>query len=455
MRPILKSRRSSEFDAFRCIGADCEDTCCVDWGVSIDRNTYEKYQVCSDPHMQPLLHQLVTINPTKGNDEDFARIALIENRCPFLAEGLCSIQQKLGESYLSNTCSSYPRLVVIVDGTAEKSLHLSCPEAARLVLQRQGPHEWNEQTIDAEEVSGHNDGKVREESILRIDSLQANRGGTPYPYFHEVRKLFLQVLQPDVSPRWQRLAIVALLAEELNTIIEGRHSSGKQESSTAEFILRSRTALQSGAFQIRRVAEEHPLIQLEAVLEMIVARISSDFTAHRFLECYREFMQGLCWDAESTMEELSCRYRDAEIRHYAPFMRRHEYLLDNFLIDYVVRTVFPYGHRETGQKMQIEYVENAIRRQYLMLAAHYAALRTVLIGMAAFNGNAFGTTHVIKLVQSYSKAFMHSNSYSGKALQVLSSHGITLPPQAVSLFQDSEVASHASDGSDHVQVFED
>src|SRR5579862_9389381 len=109
MLPKLNLRQSGDFEAFRCIGADCEDTCCGDWGIPIDRETYEKYQASTDPELRPALHQFVTISPTNGNDEDFARTAQVNNRCPFLADGLCSIQLKLGESYLSNSCSLYPR----------------------------------------------------------------------------------------------------------------------------------------------------------------------------------------------------------------------------------------------------------------------------------------------------------------------------------------------------------
>ena len=90
MPPTFKSRYSTGFAAFQCTGSACEDTCCRDWGVSIDRNTYGKYQSCGDPELQPLLQQLVQINPAPQSDQDFARIALTGNSCPFLAEGWCS-----------------------------------------------------------------------------------------------------------------------------------------------------------------------------------------------------------------------------------------------------------------------------------------------------------------------------------------------------------------------------
>ena len=41
--------------------------------------------------------------------------------------------------------------------------------------------------------------------------------------------------------------------------------------------------------------------QLELVLELIVGRISSDFTAPPLLACYQKFMQAMEWTVESSM----------------------------------------------------------------------------------------------------------------------------------------------------------
>jgi lysine-N-methylase len=433
MPPKVKLRQGVDFEAFRCIGAACEDTCCGDWGVSIDRQTYEKYRTCGDPEMRRLFRQLVTISPTQGNDEDYARIALTENRCPFLTEGWCSIQQKLGESYLSNTCSSYPRTVVSIDGTMERSLHLSCPEAARLVLLNAGRYEWQEGIAEVD--GGELDGKVKAESIPALNSLRANREGNPYPYFQEMRELILEMLQSCARPRWQRLALLARVVEEIGKIIDGSGTADEQAFETAELIARTRGELQPEGWRFEPVDGKRPLVQIEAVLELIVARIGSDFTTRRFLECYREFMQGLSWDADTTMEELNARYQEARVQHYEPFMSRHEYLLDNFLVHYVIRTVFPYGYRDSGQ-LRITYAAGGVQRQYMLLAAHYAVLQTVLIGMAGYHGQDFGKEHVVKLVQAHAKAFLHSSSYPEKAIQVLSSHGIRSPLEALVLFED-------------------
>jgi lysine-N-methylase len=126
------------YGSFQCIGAACEDNCCTGWGVSVDKPTYEKYQ--NNPgggELGTRLKQLVTIqNP--DNAAAYASIQLIGGRCPFLADSLCSIQQQLGKDYLGHACAAYPRILNTFDGQQERSLDLSCPEAA----QRPGSGSW-------------------------------------------------------------------------------------------------------------------------------------------------------------------------------------------------------------------------------------------------------------------------------------------------------------------------
>src|SRR5208282_2124509 len=94
--------------------------------------TYEKYQLL--PDLLPVLHEKISLIPN-GGDANFAKVNLVANRCPFLAEDrLCKIQKAHGEEYLSKTCSQFPRSVRVDSHVAKKTLLLSCPEAARIVL---------------------------------------------------------------------------------------------------------------------------------------------------------------------------------------------------------------------------------------------------------------------------------------------------------------------------------
>src|ERR1700722_105870 len=129
MPNMHKVRQPQCFARFRCIGADCEDTCCSGWEILVDQKTYEKYQSPSSHQIaDQALSSLVEINPARSCSGDYARFRQVEAGCPALHQGLCSIQKTLGEPYIPDLCSTYPRVLIAIGGAVEKSFHLSCPE---------------------------------------------------------------------------------------------------------------------------------------------------------------------------------------------------------------------------------------------------------------------------------------------------------------------------------------
>jgi lysine-N-methylase len=398
------------YSAFRCIGADCEDTCCIGWGVNVDRETYESYQRCVDPELGPALHELVSINPANSSDDNYAKITITGTGCPFLSEGLCSIQNKLGEQYLSKMCATYPRVMSLVDDVLHRSLHLSCPEAARLVLLNADPMQFDEEPYQPNGLRLGNLGVLSTTSTKHTDK--------PYQYYREVRSLAIWILQNRNYPLWQRMVILASLCDQLNeaatpnleipTLLEGY-----------------RDAMDRGLFnESLGQLQPRPVSQLETVVELIVSRISSDFTSLRFRECYQDFMHGLEWTPESSMDDIGRRYTAAYAQYYAPFMSQHEYMLEHYLVNYVHGRLFPFGPQETSQNLSVEKVINTIGKQYMLMATNYATIKTVLIGIAGFSKTQFGTAHVIKVVQSCAKTFEHSVAFPARALEILSEHGM-------------------------------
>lgn len=132
MRPILIP---DYFTEFKCIGSACEDTCCAGWNIEIDKKTYQAYRKIQHPEMTEKLQNNIKVNHKSNNDKNYAQFELNNKRCSMLLDdGLCSIHKELGEELLCNTCAVYPRILTKVGDITEKSLTLSCPEAARIVL---------------------------------------------------------------------------------------------------------------------------------------------------------------------------------------------------------------------------------------------------------------------------------------------------------------------------------
>ena len=398
--PKMQVLEPRYFDRFKCIGADCEDTCCDGWGVVVDRESYERYQ---NPRTAPIageaLSSLVEVNPASSSAGDYARMRLVGTRCRALREGLCSIQQTLGEPYISDTCSSFPRVLNMTGGEIEMSLHLSCPEAARLALTDPDAMVFRERAED--------------ELTYRPGAL-TSAGDAPDDHLREVREFMIRVIRERSRPLWQRIATLGLGIDDLARV----------QAMPAVTVLENHLKrLGQGSFdQILSNQAPAPAGQLEAVAELIVARFETEFTSPRFLECYGEFMRGLGWTGDSTMEELAGRYHRAQHSYFLPFVRSHEHLFENYLVNYLFRTLFPYGRKQADTKLAIDSSGESMKSAYLLFAAHYAIILTVLIGMAALHEHNLNLNHALKLVQSCTKAFQHSSSYSTVVLQYLARH---------------------------------
>ena len=167
-----------------------------------------------------------------------------------------------------------------------------------------------------------------------------------------------------------------------------------------------------------------PAKQLELVLELIVGRISSDFTAPPLLACYQKFMQAMDWAVESSMDDIGRRYAAAHAQYFEPFLSRHAHMLEHYLVSYVHRTLFPLGPQESTRGLSVHHIANTIRDQYMLMMVHYAIIQTLLIGMAAWHKDEFSTKEAILVIQSYTKAFEHSPSFPERSLKILAEKGL-------------------------------
>lgn len=386
------------FGRFRCLGAECEDTCCDGWGILIDRATFEKYQ--GEQTRNPLapygaLGELVEINPAGSSSADYAKIRLSGTRCPALADGMCSVQQAHGEPWISDMCSSFPRIFNRVGAVTERSLHLSCPEAARLVL------------LDPEAM-------VFEELKVESAADRPNMVSTaddPAGCLQSARTAMVRILKERSRPVWLRMAALGLAVDRFADLEIERAPAVLEEYGDA---------LAQGLLDgILRQEMNLPASQLETVLELVVARIGAEYTSPRFLDCYRDFMRGLEWTGESTMEQLAARYSQANRTGLEPFLEARPWLVENYLINYVIRSWFPWGRRLPDQKLTLDRSGASIRNAWLLMATHYGVIRTLLIGMSAAYEGGLTDEYAVKLVQSCTKVFQHSGSVAASMLDFL------------------------------------
>ena len=147
----MKTMVPNYYKDFKCTASKCTDTCCTGWEIIIDDETYKNYKkVCGE------FGERLKSNLTLYEDGE-PGFVLQNDNCPFLNKNnLCDIYTELGEESLCYTCKTYPRFIEEYSNLREIGISLSCPEAARLILQDSKPVTF-EVSEDYEMVSTYDD----------------------------------------------------------------------------------------------------------------------------------------------------------------------------------------------------------------------------------------------------------------------------------------------------------
>jgi lysine-N-methylase len=385
---MFESLRPLYAKKFRCIGAACEDVCCRGWEVTVDRATYEKYE--SHPAMHSQLKERFTLITEEGSDHNYARINFTtSSTCPFFSpEHQCTIHRDFGEAYLSEICSNYPRISRRIDGLIEKPLVLSCPEAARIVL------------LDPALLPGYRqrEGTRGYGRLLAMSDLPVPRSLGALRFFWEIREFCLVLLQDPTYNLWQRLFILGMFCKKLNEL----ERAGDVEQiprllrDYAQIAVDGRLKDAMNGIPVRLDA------QVRMVLEVVHLYLATrGSTQVRLRQCLQDFLDGIQYTNAPNVESCARHYAEGYANYYAPLVERHPHLMENYLVNYVLLTRFPFAH---------EVVQNADpQTEYVFMCLEYSIVKGLLIGMAMHAREGFSLEHVVKLVQNIAKALEHNN----------------------------------------------
>jgi lysine-N-methylase len=395
--------------------------------VPIDRAAYEKYQNLTASPLRTLIVENIAESvegATKGtgsgeiaragNAVNFAQIRMNSaNRCPlFTSERLCRIHAELGEGMLGYACSTYPRIVHEIGGVRETALALSCPEAARLVLLNPDllrPELLNAGLPGTELPSPQR--TAMEQVVAAPGNSHAEEGARALPAdFLEIRRAMLALVGMRSYPLWQRMFLLGLLCRRLDSI-----ALGELKRSVTEFLADFKAAVDAGS--LLPAMETLPVdrsAQLDVVLRLAGMLLHRSNVSPRFAECVQAFTTGIGNGPGATLDSLTRQYTVAHDHSYEPFFRHHPHILENYLVNTIIRCQFPFGR----EGMEVG-AEPRRTQEFAKLTAQFALIRGLLIGVAGFHGMAFSTAHVVSTVQSAAKHFEHHPGFLKLAYELL------------------------------------
>lgn len=183
-------------EQFRCVAAECEDTCCAGWAIMIDENSLEKYKNLEGAFGNRLRNSI---------DWEKGCFCQYEKRCAFLNEdNLCDLHIEAGEHMLCDTCRDYPRHIEEFEGLREGSLSLSCIEAAKIILGCKEPVQFI-----------HFEDDVEDEEYEDFDYLLFTK-------LMDAREKIIAVLQNREIDIMTRIGVVLELSQKMQRAVNQR-----------------------------------------------------------------------------------------------------------------------------------------------------------------------------------------------------------------------------------------
>lgn len=379
----IKKRYPTYLKEFKCIGGACEDSCCIGWNIDIDKITFRQYYKVKDEKMKKMFQKNVHNNEYKTSDDvDYGQVKLKKDkRCPFLDEkNYCIIQSNLGEEYLSNVCTSFPRILNKIDGFYEMSLDVSCPEAARILLLREDGIKFSE----SEETLGKH---IISSEVNTKDKIFNN---SPVKYFKEIRDLSIKIIQNrkfDINERLYILGeFISSLEEEISYNFKG----------VKEFIEN---------YNINKMRDYYGKDNMSYIISLdFFKKVMKFFKNFRevdsplFKEHTEDIIKAFKLNEDDNLSKYSKKYIKAFEDYNKEFLYKNSYIFENYIVNFIYNYMFPFSENDS------------IFDGYIMLLMRYSLIRFYLVGMYLKNKTA-SKEEIVKFIQLFSKGLGHHKNY--------------------------------------------
>ena len=351
---------------FICDGAKCDARCCKrNWKINVDAKTFELYKRIPSASKAREITACFTYNA------DAEEYFLKDSPCPFLTEKkLCSLQLEYGEKFLPLTCATYPRRTLNFGRFFERSLVLSCPVAAEMILFNAAPMKF--ELVEVTEPTHSHDGK------LKINSVHA--GQKFAEHMLEMQIAMISILQERTLTIDQRLIVLGFFLDKLDEII----SDGLEDDALTKLV---------AAYESKKFLSE----QVPRMLAVVT------FNAEKFSERLLELLETIHDEKFVAAKELLI-YEKISADTRKNFTARRPTFMENFLVNELFMTCLPW-------KFQASVVKN-----FGVFVASYKIFELLTLAAAQKN---FSDKDLLELTVWFTKLSDHGDGFTQKILDVV------------------------------------
>ncbi|MDP5145692.1 flagellin lysine-N-methylase [Shewanella sp. ULN5] len=384
--------KPSYVSLFSCIGPKCADSCCNDWMITFDKQSYKK--TLKNKYLADVAK--FALYETKDSESSWAIVNLDKNgACPFLTpQKLCNIHAKAGEKALSHTCKTYPKRDQFIGPDKYQSLYLSCPEVARIVLFDDNAFQFSANASGNKTVN------------------------TPSPEWLEKTYEYSLDLLLNSGLNWQESFLaIGLLVKTSDEVRTNKANIQQLEVRYNQLLSMSQMGMISKQFNTipyTSLPQQHTFVAIHDAL----CTMHSRSTRPRF-ESINNAITALCNEQNDYSIEGINRIWNTEIETQ---LTDHSELFTKFILYSMFHNHFPmHAEHDPEQVFQQLIIDCFMIRCYL--AATYAAEKQLT------------EENIIKCFQVYHVVRQHKPKFIERIKNILSEYGLTSLPSAISLLK--------------------
>ena len=373
---------------FVCDGTICTDTCCQEWDIVIDEETCHRYEKNNNPEFKKLVAKAIVHKKENlaGKSRDIACIRMGRgNRCLFLChDGLCMIQRKSSEKHLSATCRTYPRVIHLWnEECAERALSISCPLAAKLILNRKTPLQFIRKKIAKADMDG-----------LRVEGRDLHLK----TYARLLRKTLVTILQDRKLPLTRRLEIADHFVWEAGQI-SGHHELQKAKACNESYLQKLRAAEENSPAE-EAVYPERALRQLQLIRDLLYHRLQNKTIRPQFREKLERAIRHWQLAPEGKIARTGiAQYIEDQQLYQLFLLPKYSSLLENYFVNEVFKDICA---TEDGP---------AFHKKWFHLLLRFAIARVLLVTDLSEAGSELSAEQVIGDLQQTSRVVGHDALY--------------------------------------------
>lgn len=358
------------YKEFSCIADKCEDTCCAGWEIVIDKKSLNKYKMALRTADKSMRRRLLT--SVKWVQRTFRQGK--DKRCAFLNDhNLCDLYSGLGEKSLCKICRLYPRHIEEFEDVREVTLSISCPEVARILMNKKDPVHFLEYE------------KPGEEEYEEYDPFL-------YSVLADTRDVLVEIAQNREVSMDVRVRMIHGLAHDIQTRIDRSQLFSCEE--VLERYQNERAILHFEKICKRDISDKHIRRRNYEKTKRLYEKLYT-------LELLRDDWESLVYETEAMLYEQSWEDYDQLEKEFANWLKEEmpdwEIQCEQILV-YFLSTYF------CGAVYDGEAYEKAMLALISVCLIHELLLERWLK-----NEKTLTTEDVIEIVYRYSREIEHSD----------------------------------------------